>query len=77
MPLESDEPLEPALPPPPRTTFELMAAATTAAEIGKLIRTKPEEECTAAWKALPPVQRAALLMIRFFPESVITHDELL
>jgi hypothetical protein len=51
-----------------------MAQATVPSEIGVLQRTFSEEECTAAWRQLPEVQRSALLLARFFPGSVIIHS---
>lgn len=54
--------------------LDLMAQATTAAEIAQIQRQFSEEDCQAAWGQLDPAQKAALLLTRFFQGSVIIHD---
>lgn len=54
--------------------LEMMSQASQASDIAKAQRLFPEPECNAAWQALDPVQRSALLLTRFFPGSVIIRD---
>lgn len=52
-----------------------MQQATTAADMKRLMAQFPAEEVQAAWAALDPAQRGALLLIRFFPGSTILPDD--
>ena len=51
-----------------------MEQATTASDMKRLMAQHPAEEVQAAWSALDPAKRGALLLIRFFPGSTIIPD---
>lgn len=52
-----------------------MQSATTASDMKALMARYPAEDVQAAWAALDPAKRAALLLIRFFPGSTILPDD--
>lgn len=52
-----------------------MRQASTAADMKRLMAQHPAEDVQAAWSALDPARRAALLLIRFFPGSTLIPDD--
>jgi len=59
--------------PPDPAILDALLRASTKSDVRDVIADYPYEEINRAWRQLPPVQQAALQLVRYF-NGTIFHD---